>query len=70
MSGVEELEQHLLADRRCDIRQRPQQGLSTEGIDREKMLLINSSHGVSWDDIYKIIFPGARIPSPCKRLLP
>lgn len=63
---MEELEHHLLADMRCEIRQRPQQGLPIEGIDREKMLLINSSHGVSWEVIYRILFPGAPVPSSCK----
>ena len=70
MSSVEDLTQHLLDDPRCDMRDQPRQDLRIAYINREKMLLINSSHGVSWEDIYGILFPGARVPSPCKQESP
>ena len=70
MSSVEDLTEHLLAEPRCEKRDQPHQDLCIAYIDREKMLLVNSSHGVTWEGIYRILFPGARVPSPCKEESP
>ena len=52
------------ADIRCEAR--PIQ--IEEGISEEKMLLIQSKRGATWENIYSILFPGAPIPSPCKSI--
>ena len=62
MENMEEMTLHVNADRRCDAG--PTQ--LEEGISQEKMLLIKSKWGATWEDIFKILFPGAPVPSPCK----
>lgn len=57
ISSPETLEVHLLAVERCEHRQRPQQLLPIEGVCCEKMALIKDSHGISWEEIYMILFP-------------
>ncbi|KAG8533974.1 uncharacterized protein KY384_001717 [Bacidia gigantensis] len=59
MDNTQELTEHLNEETRCQ-KQMPE----PEGIDQTKMSLIKSKHGVSWESIYEILFPGARIPSP------
>lgn len=58
---MHEMGLHYNATTRCESRE-PQ----PEGIDRDKFDLISSSRGASWENIFEILFPGARIPSPCK----
>lgn len=53
---------HANAEKRCE-RKEPQ---ALEGVDQDKMRLITETWGVSWEQIYDILFPGAPIPSPCK----
>ena len=50
------------ADPRCEARPTHIE----EGISEEKMLLINSKRGATWEDVFGILFPGAPVPSPCK----
>ena len=50
------------ADIRCEAR--PIQ--IEEGISEEKMLLIQSKRGATWENIFSILFPGAPVPSPCE----
>ena len=57
-----EEDRHVNADPRCEAR--PPQ--IEDGISEEKMLLINSKRGATWEDVFGILFPGAPIPSPCK----
>ena len=53
---------HVNADVRCE----PGTIQAEEGISQEKMLLISSNWGATWEDIFKILFPGAPVPSPCE----
>ena len=53
---------HLNTEERCR-RQEPQ---VIEGVDEEKMRLITETWGISWEEIYEILFPGAPVPSPCE----
>lgn len=45
---------------RCE-RKEPQ----PEGISEDKLSLIRSKHGASWETVFEIIFPRVPIPSPC-----
>ena len=55
---------HTNAEERCERRE-PQ---VPEGVDQDKLRLITEKWGVSWEGIYEILFPGAPVPSPCKRI--
>ena len=59
MPDQQALARHLNEESRCE-RTDPQ----PEGIDENKMLLITSNRGATWDEIYEILFPGAPIPKP------
>ena len=52
---------HANNEIRCERRE-PQ----PEGADQEKLELIFSIRGITWEKIYEVLFPGAPIPSPCK----
>ena len=62
MQNTEEMSRHVNADLRCEAS--PTQ--LEEGISQEKMLLINSKWGATWEEIFEVLFPGAPVPSPCK----
>ena len=64
LPSVQELSRHTNEEQRCQQRE-PQQ----EGIDQDKMDLIESHWGARWGKIYEIIFPGAPVPDPCKSLI-
>ncbi|KAL2040510.1 hypothetical protein N7G274_006489 [Stereocaulon virgatum] len=59
MANEHEMSVHANEYRRCDRRD-PQM----EGISRDKLDLIESSWGASWEKMFEIIFPGAPVPSP------
>ena len=60
MANSQEDALHANQETRC-VRQDPQ----PQGINQEKMDLISSRHGATWDEIFEILFPGAQTPSPC-----
>ena len=60
MIDIQALTNHVNDQIRCETHD-PQ----PEGINRDKMKLITSKRGASWENIYEILFPGAPIPSPC-----
>lgn len=59
---MEEMGRHVNTDLRCE------QGStqSEEGICQEKMLLIGSKWGSTWEDMFKTFFPGAPVLSLCE----
>ena len=63
MKDMEEMTTHANADPRCEAGPIPLE----EGINQEKMLLIKSKWGATWEDVFKILFPGALVPSPCEK---
>lgn len=61
MPSLHEMGEHASVEPRCDRRIG-----QPEGVDQEKLDHIFSTRGPTWEKIYEILFPGARIPSPCK----
>ena len=56
---------HVNTEVRCEMgTARPKEGISQEVMSR-----ISGSHGVNWEGIFRLLFPGAPIPSPCKSLI-
>lgn len=64
MDSQTEMALHANAEERCERRD-PQM---LDGVDQDKMRMITETWGVSWEGIYEILFPGAPVPSPCKRI--
>lgn len=62
MENEEEMGRHVNAELRCE----PGSPRPEEGMSQDKMKLINSKWGVNWEGIFKILFPGAPVPSPRK----
>ncbi len=68
----EDLKSHLRSEVQCEVRQMP----PVEGICARKLSLLKSKKKNSddpgeegrWRDVYRILFPGAPVPSPCKYL--
>lgn len=60
MPDLQAMARHANEEMRCERTDRPQ----PEGVDQDKMLLITSSWGATWTQIYEILFPGAPVPSP------
>lgn len=65
MSDQARLEEHLLAEPRCEARDIRREDTNPDGMNRDKMALIHK-HGVSWGYIYNVLFPGAQVPDPCR----
>lgn len=59
MPNMQAMTSHANTETRCTPRI-----AQPEGIDPEKMLLISSRHGVTWEDVFRILFPGAPVPNP------
>ncbi|KAL8671571.1 MAG: hypothetical protein Q9168_003933 [Polycauliona sp. 1 TL-2023] len=59
MPNLQAMSNHANQELRCEA-QHPQ----PEGISADKMDVIMSKWGVTWADIYSILFPGAPVPSP------
>ena len=63
----EQLKAHQRASDPCELRERAPDAITEE---QEKQLRTrakpNSSEEMKWEDIYRIIFPGETVPSPCK----
>ncbi|KAL8950566.1 MAG: hypothetical protein Q9222_003400 [Ikaeria aurantiellina] len=59
VTDLQALTNHANEEVRCERRDPRPEGISTE-----KMTLITSKWGATWDQIYSILFPGAPLPSP------
>lgn len=62
MTSQAEMTLHANVEERCE-RKEPQ---VQEGVDPDKMRMITETWGISWEEIYEILFPGAPTPSPCR----
>jgi hypothetical protein len=60
------LKKHQRADVPCDLREKSPGGITEE---QEKQLRMrakpNCSEKEKWEEMYRIIFPGEKVPSPC-----
>ena len=63
MTSSQQLVSHTNEENQC-----AQRLPCPEGVDQSKMDQILGRWGATWEGIYEIIFPGARVPDPCKCL--